>query len=104
MAEVEDRTFTHLAAISESSSSSSSSSDEEVIIKKKGGWRASRSLLHGPWPQAEEPEEPRSPRSFCSMALDEEKEGHKGSSSDNDSDSDVSITEEEILEILEDNR
>ena len=45
----------------------------------------------------------RSPSGFCTMAL-EDKEERKGSSSDDDMDPEVSITEEEILEILEDNR
>ena len=95
-----------MAAGSESSSSSSSSSDEEVVTKKEGKkdargptglcfmayghkWRSRRST--------------RSPSGFCTMAL-EDKEERKGSSSDDDTDPEVSVTEEEILEILEDNR
>ena len=45
----------------------------------------------------------RSPNGFCGMAL-EDKVERKGSSSDDDTVPEVSVTEEKILEILEDNR
>ena len=103
MEKVEDQYL----AVDSSSSSSSSSSDEEVVIKKKGGKDSGGPaglcfMAHGHKRRSRKGS--RSPRAFCGMALDKEKEGHKGCGTNDDSDSDVSVTEEEILEILEDNR
>ena len=89
-----------------SSSSSSSSSDEEIATKKggkkdAGGPAGLCFMAHGhKWRSRRST---RSPSSFCGMAL-EDKVERKGSSSDDDMDSEVSVTEEEIIELLEDNR
>ena len=101
--DIEDCFLTLMAAGSGSSSSSSSSSDEEVATKKggkkdAGGPAGLCFMAYGHKRRSQK--STRSPRAFYGMALDDEKEGHKGSSSDDDSNSDVSITEEDVAEPL----
>ena len=88
-----------------SSSSSSSSSDEEVVIKRGGkkdtGGPAGLCFMASS-PERRSRHRTSTSSGFCTMALDGVE--HKDPDSNDDTSSEVSMTDEEILEILEDNQ
>ena len=98
----------HLLEDDTSSSSSSSSSDEEVVFKKgekkDAGGPAGLCFMASSFERRSR-HRTSSTSGFCTMALDAVDGGHPDSGShDDDTSSEVSMTDEEILEILEDNR
>jgi len=92
---------------SSSSSSSLSSSDDEVVIKKGG-----KKDVGGPAglccmatiPKRRSRSSTSLSSGFCTMALDGEDAGREDPGSSDDTASEVSISDEEILAILEDNK
>ena len=92
---------------SSSSSSSSSSSDDEIVIKKggkKGAGGPAGLCFMAMSPERRSWRSTRSSSGFCTMALDGEGAGLEDPSSNDDTSSEVSMSDEEILEILEDNK
>ena len=92
---------------SSSSSSSLSSSDDEVVIKKGGkkdvgGPAGLCCMATIPKRRSRSSTSPSS--GFCTMALDGEDAGREDPGSSDDTTSEVSISDEEILAILEDNK
>ncbi|KAG8081464.1 hypothetical protein GUJ93_ZPchr0007g4770 [Zizania palustris] len=92
---------------SSSSSSSSSSSDEEILIKKgkvKDDPMGLYFMAFGDMPKSRSHHSRRSRKSFCSMALGDKEEKGSLDNSDDDDDEKVSSYEQEVIDLLEENR